>query len=652
VRLVVLFSLIAVTPTIIVAVFSYLFFSFGVQSWFSERVQSALSASLNVAEAYLREHQNVIRADITAMAADLNREASFLVLNPQRLAQVISTQASLRGLSEAVIFDGNGRIVARSGLSFALEFEPVPQWAIRLARDGEVAVMTSDNDDRVRALIKLGQFDEAFLYVGRFVDPQVLAHMERTQRAVAQYERLEGQRSGFQITFALIFLIVASLFLVAAIWVGINFATQLVRPISDLVAAAERVRAGDLAARVAEGEADGEFESLSRAFNRMTNQIQTQQSELVEANRQLDERRRFTETVLAGVSAGVIGVDQSGRINLPNRSASLLLATDLDQLVGKQLADAAPEMEALFEEACRRPDRLAQDQISMVRRGRAQTLLVRIAAEREGRDVKGFIVTFDDVTELISAQRKAAWADVARRIAHEIKNPLTPIQLSAERLKRKYLRQISVDPETFSTCTDTIVRHVGDIGRMVDEFSSFARMPAPVIKPENVVEICRQAVFLQQNAHSDISFSLDAPEGDVAIACDARQLSQALINLLKNAAEAIQGRPGAPADLPAGTVHVRVCEENGQGMIVVEDNGKGLPAAERDRLTEPYVTTRAKGTGLGLAIVKKIMEDHGGALILEDREGGGARVKLAFPPGEASVAVARERQELHETAVV
>ncbi|HEX9490439.1 MAG TPA: PAS domain-containing sensor histidine kinase [Stellaceae bacterium] len=641
VRLVILFSLVAVIPTIVVAVFSYLLFTFGVQAWFSERVRTALSGSLAVAEAYLHEHQQTIRADVVSMASDLNRDAPFLTVNPQRLNQIVAAQAALRSLNEAVVFDADGRILARSGFSLALQLEPVPDWAVRQADSGDVAVMTSDNDDRVRALVRLDRFGEVYLYVGRFVDPAVLLHMKQTQDATNEYKQLEGQRSNFQTAFSLMFVAVGLLLLTGAVLVGLRFATKLARPISSLVAAAEQVRAGDLAARVPEGAADEEFGSLSRAFNRMTHQLQTQQSELIEANRQLDQRRRFTETVLAGVSAGVIGLDQHGRINLPNRSSSLLLGADLDHLIGRQLGEAVPEMAKLLDEATRRPERLAQSQVQVVRRGRSQTLLVRIAAEREGGEVKGYIVTFDDITELLSAQRKAAWADVARRIAHEIKNPLTPIQLSAERLKRKYLKQIQIDPETFTTCTETIIRHVGDIGRMVDEFSSFARMPAPTIKDENLVDIVRQAVFLQRTATPEIRFELDLP-GSVRLACDARQVSQALVNLLKNAAESIQARDG---EVPPGMIAVRVREVAQQTALVVEDNGRGLPQEGRDRLAEPYVTTRAKGTGLGLAIVKKIMEDHGGELILEDHEGGGARVALVFNRADPRVTPARGAEE-------
>ncbi len=631
IRLVLLFGLIAVIPTIIVAVFSYLLFSFGVQSWFSERVRTALTELLAVAEAYLHEHQNTIRADVSSMASDLARDSQFLVMEPGRFGQMVAAQAALRNLTEAVVFDGEGHILARSGLTASLELEPVPDSAMQQANAGNIAVLTSDNDDRVRALVKLPQFGDVYLYVGRFIDPTVIAHMQQTQSAVAQYQKLEGERSQFQFALSVLFLVVGLLLLTGAVWAGLSFATRMARPISSLAAAAEQVRGGDLTARVPEGDSDDEFGSLSRSFNRMTHQLETQRAELVAANRQLDERRRFTETVLAGVSAGVIGLDQNGRVNLPNRPASLLLATDLDQCVGRELVAAVPEMAGLFDEVRRRPDRLAQAQIELTRNHRTQTLLVRIAAERADGEVKGYVVTFDDITELVSAQRKAAWADVARRIAHEIKNPLTPIQLSAERLKRKYTREIANDPETFTNLSDTIIRHVGDIGRMVDEFSSFARMPAPLMKEEDLVDLVRQAVFLQRTSTPEIDFTVDMPD-HAPLHCDARQVSQALVNILKNAAESIQGRDG---DAPPGEIAVAVTVGSQQVVVTVADNGRGLPSEGRDRLTEPYVTTRAKGTGLGLAIVKKIMEDHRGELLLEDREGGGARVRLVFNLGAA-----------------
>jgi two-component system, NtrC family, nitrogen regulation sensor histidine kinase NtrY len=626
IRLVLLFGLIAVIPTIIVAIFSYLLFSFGVQAWFSERVRTALLQSQAVAEAYLHEHQNTIRADVASMAADMEHESQFLIMDSQRLQQMVATEAALRSLTEAVVFDGEGRILARSGLTAALELEPVPQSAMQQADAGNVAVMTSDNDDRVRALVKLPQFGDVYLYVGRFIDPTVIAHMQQTQKAVAQYQKLEGERSQFQFALSVLFLMVGLLLLSGAVWVGLTFANRMARPIAWLAAAAEQVRGGNLSARVPEGKSQDEFGSLSRAFNRMTYQLETQRAELIAANRQLDERRRFTESVLAGVSAGVIGLDQAGRINLPNRSASLLLATELASFIGEPLAKAVPEMAHLFEEAARRPERLAQAQVELTRHHRSQTLLVRIAAERAEGEVKGYIVTFDDITELVSAQRKAAWADVARRIAHEIKNPLTPIQLAAERLKRRFLKEIASDPETFAQCADTIVRHVGDIGRMVDEFSAFARMPQPVFRDEDVGRLAREALVLQKSAHPEIAWTTAIPERGPVAPCDRRLVGQALTNLLQNAADAVAMRDGA------GHIGLAVAEEANEVRIAVTDDGVGLPETDRARLTEPYVTLKPKGTGLGLAIVKKIMEDHGGTLDLDDRpDGRGARATLSLP---------------------
>jgi two-component system, NtrC family, nitrogen regulation sensor histidine kinase NtrY len=629
VRLVGLFSLIAVLPAIIVAVFSFLFFNFGIESWFSDKVRTAITESVAVADAYVKEHQQAIRADALAMASDLDRYASTFQMNPQLLAPVLTAQAAMRGLTEAAVLDQNGTMLARTGLAFALGFEDIPKDALRRAREGEVVVMTDDKEERVRALVRLDEFSDLYLYVGRFIEPKVLAHRDETRLAAAQYQELEGQRSGFQITFAVIYILVAMLFLAAAISIGIHFAAQLGDPISRLVGAAERVRAGDLSARVPEGEQDDELVSLSRAFNRMTNQIQSQQRDLIDANRQLDERRRFTETVLTGVSAGVIGLDRGGRIHLPNRSASALLGVDLDGSLGEDLAEVAPAMGSLLEQAALYPDRLAQGQVQIAGRNGMRTLLVRIAAEHNNGEIGGFVVTFDDITEFLSAQRKAAWADIARRIAHEIKNPLTPIQLSAERLRRRYLKEIRKDPETFRICTDTIIRHVEDIGRMVDEFSSFARMPGPVLKPEDLTEIVEQAVFLERTAHPKITFETRFAARPVPLYCDARLVGQALINLLKNAVEAIEGRIAEKGPAPPGEIVVTV-EGEGPVTVTIEDNGKGLPSHGREHLTEPYVTTRTKGTGLGLAIVKKIMEDHHGELVLADREEGGARVRLIF----------------------
>jgi len=424
--------------------------------------------------------------------------------------------------------------------------------------------------------------------------------------------------------------LVSSGTLLAAVAIGLVLANQIARPIGRLILAAERVRGGDLAVRVTEAPTGDELAGLSRAFNRMSGQLAAQRSELMVAYGQIDERRRFTETVLSGVSAGVIGLDASGRIELPNRVADELLNLDLLSAIGHELADVVPEFAELLHEAAASPERARTAEIQIGAPTRRRTLLVRIGADLSGGRTDGFVVTFDDITELQSAQRKAAWADVARRIAHEIKNPLTPIQLAAERLKRRFAREITSDPDTFKQCADTIIRHVGDIGRMVDEFSSFARMPQPIIKLEDVGRVAREVLVLQQTARPQIVWHSDIPERGPMAPCDRRLLEQALTNLLLNAADAVAMREGA------GRIEVAVQPGDDDIRIVVTDDGIGLPQEDRARLTEPYVTHKPKGTGLGLAIVKKIMEDHGGRLMLDDRPDGPGAVAVVVLPARVA----------------
>ena len=668
VRLVILFSVVAIVPTVVFLILSYILLSVGMQSWFSEKVRTSLQGSRAVAQAYLEEHKQNIGKDALAMADDISENGFRISIEEGFLNELLNKELYLRSLSEAEVIDGNTMsVVGRSASSVELEFEPPPPEAIHRADfdAAEPVILTSQNENRVRALAKitgLPNVPDAILYVGRPIEPRVLAHMAETDEAVDQYERLEHQRSNYEISFILIFAAVALLLLLAAVWVGFNFATQISRRIRGLVVATERVRGGDLTARLEVNEDNDEFDTLSRAFNRMTHQLHSQQSELVEANKLLDARRRFTETVLSGVSAGVLGLDENGVINLPNRSASALLGASFDAFVGHALDEVVPEMAPLLNEARSVPGRLVEGQIRIAPDGRAKVLLVRIATEQGDDEAPGFVVTFDDITELLSAQRKAAWADVARRIAHEMKNPLTPIQLSAERLKRKYMGEIRTNPEIFALCTDTIIRQVGDIGRMVDEFSSFARMPTPSMKLENLDAITQQAVFLQRAAHPEMVFDLSLPNDPVNVSCDSRQISQALINLLQNAIDSIHARQvneAGEGETEPGHIQVSLVCEPGSTRLIVRDNGKGLPKEGRENLTEPYVTTRVKGTGLGLAIVKKIMEDHGGELVLEDAPRRGARVSLVFKttpnlmparrPPSTRAEIDAEQAVLHDT---
>ncbi len=652
VRLVYTFSVLAAAPAIIMTIFSAFFFHFGVQTWFSERVQTAVNESQAVAQAYLEEHKQVIRADTLAMAGDLDRQAAFLIGNELAFNKTVQTQSLIRNLSEALVFDTSGKILARSGLTFTLEYEDVPPYAVRRADEGGVVVMTGGNDDRVRALVKLNNFISAYLFVGRMVDPKVLSHLAATKQASEDYADLQARYSDFQVTVTMIFVLVGLVLISAAIWFGLMLARQLVGPISTLIKTADRVRGGDLTARVPENEKLEEFDFLARAFNRMTKQIQEQQGELMKANRQLDRRRRFTETILTGVSSGVIGVDAAGIIHLANSSALDLMGISSEEshnANGLNIEDIIPEIAALLEQAHARPEKMTQAEIPIMQKEGSKgkrTFLIRIVVELLGEEDIGAVLTFDDITELQSAQRKAAWSDVARRIAHEIKNPLTPIQLSAERLRRKYLNQIKDDPETFSQCTDTIIRHVEDIGRMVDEFSSFARMPEPVMKLENMARHVEETLFLHKQAHPEMRFTFSCETQDSTVLCDAGQVRQALNNLIQNAVDSVLATQNKAAQKIEGSLEILMIRYGNDGLaLIFSDNGAGLPEKENpDLLTEPYVTHKPKGTGLGLAIVKKIMEDHGGRIVLgvpewlksisKWRDAGGATIVLIFPFAE------------------
>jgi len=630
VRMVMLFSGIAVVPTIVVACFAVVFFHFSIQTWFNDPVREAVSNSLQVSRGYLEEHRDNIRAVALEMAADINRAGVLLATAPGAFGDVLATQTTLRGLTEAVIYDPyTNQVIASAGMFAGLGVSPPPQVDTEAAMKGEVVVMNGGDGTSVRAVVELDSTPALMLMIGRPVDPQILAYMKRTEAAFAQYKRLDDNRSWLQVAFVWIFALVALLVLLAAALIGLVIANQIARPIGSLINAADRVRSGDLSTRVAEIATGDELAGLSRAFNRMTGQLAAQRAELMDAYRQIDERRRFTETVLSGVSAGVIGLDAQGRIELPNRAADELLGRDLVAAIGRPLAEEVPEFAPLISEVAAAPERARTAEVQIGPANRRRTLLTRIGADLSGGRTDGFVLTFDDITELQAAQRKAAWADVARRIAHEIKNPLTPIQLAAERLKRRFAKEIHSDPDTFGQCADTIIRHVGDIGRMVDEFSSFARMPQPAIKPEDVGQIAREALVLQKTARPQIAWHSDLPERGPVAACDRRMIRQALVNLLQNAADAVSMRQGA------GTIALAVQQDGHDVRISVTDDGIGLPA-DRARLTEPYVTHKPKGTGLGLAIVKKIMEDHHGSLALDDRPGGssanpGAVATLILP---------------------
>jgi len=628
-RVLILFSVVTILPTIIVSVFSALFFNVGIQTWFNDRVQTTVEESRVVAEAYLKEHKENIRADAIAMAGDLGHVGDLANSNPVEYNRILAAQASLRVITESMVFQRN-RIIAQGPLSFALAFEHIPQDVMERANKGEAVIMDAD-DDKVRALVKLVAPDDAYLLVGRLVDSKVINHMENVQGAVNEYNNLKAQLDRLQIIFSVVFITVALLLLCASVGYGMVFAARLTTPISSLAVAAERVRSGDFAARVPDSNSSDEIGMLARSFNRMTEQLETQRGDLIEANRRLDERRRFSEAVLSGVSAGVIALDKDKKITLFNRSAVAILGSvDLPLTNETNIGEILPGIQELLSKAEHIASEVTHDTITLTQDNKTVTLHARITVEKLGDEIEGFIVTFDDISLLVSAQRNAAWADVARRVAHEIKNPLTPIQLSAERLKKKYLKFISEDQDSFVKYVDTISKHVGDIGKMVEEFVSFARMPTPVFKEEDLLPIVKKAVFSAQVANPGIEYQIDLPQNPVFMLCDERQMTQIFTNLLKNAAEAVEAKLAKNPDSGKGRIALGLTIANKIINIAVEDNGIGFPDGEIQKMLEPYVTTRAKGMGLGLSIVKKITEDHKGMINIENNVGGGAKVVLSF----------------------
>ena len=629
IRLVSVLSLIALIPTIAISVGSALFINSGVEVWFSESTRNAINQSVVIAEAYVAENRKTIEADVRAVASQLQPRMYLLRTGQQRpFESALSFFAEARGLSEAVVFDGSQNVLAASPLSETLTSDgPIELDVLNRARTGEVVLARGSDEARVRAVMRLDTLTDTYIAVGRLVDSEVIGYAERVREARANYKKLESERSGIEIGLATVLILMTLLLLVIAILAGLLFANRLVQPISELVKATSRVRSGNLSARVEEGERDDEFGTLSRAFNRMTSQLEDQRNELVDANQQLDSRRRFTETVLAGVSSGIISLDKEGLITLLNKSASDLLNTTQQELMGKSIYDILPEVSQILYRAINRGGELTEGEIVISRKSKNKQFFVKVVGNKSDRKITGYVLTFDDISELVSAQRNAAWSDIARRIAHEIKNPLTPIKLSAERLKRKYSNQIKIERQTFEECTDAIMRQVDEIGRMVNEFSNFARMPAPEFKNENLKDIVNEAYLMQSQAYNNITFEINLPKSSVNILCDRQQVVRALTNVMQNAAEAIIGDI---EDKIGGLISVKLISKNSKTSIVVEDNGPGLPSGVESKLTEPYVTTREKGTGLGLAIVKKIMEEHQGTLNIENCSSHGAKSTLTF----------------------
>jgi two-component system nitrogen regulation sensor histidine kinase NtrY len=642
-RLVALFSIIAAVPTVLVAIFASFLLQSGLEFWFSNRAQTVLSQAQSTAAIYEREHRERLRSDMEAMGVDVVRGLNAVGPTSPDFQTVLLQQVLVRQLREAALFtlsDG-GEWITYAVVNFdnrpiEQRFAPKEGQALKA---GEVTIKIG-KADRVDGLIRLDPSEPVFLYGAREINAAAVEALRQTSEAAQGYRRALERARALQLRFNAALLVGALIIVGLAIFVALRLADRLVRPLGGLVAAAGKVEEGDFTARVDVDRKDDEIGVLAAAFNRMTGRLEEQTGALKAANTQLDTRRAFIEAVLGSVTAGVIALDNEHRILLTNRSAEALLQHGAEGIEERSLGEVSHELEEFLCGDQREADVLVRAE------GGQRTLAVKRV-----RYADGWVLTFDDITEQLADQRRAAWSDIARRIAHEIKNPLTPIQLAAERIQRRFGKEVQSDPETFSRLTETIVRQVGDLRKMVDEFSNFARMPKPVFREENVHDVARTSLFLHEVAHPGVTFTLDPPQGDIRMICDRRQLSQALTNVVKNAVEAIESRRNrGEHSLEGDRVALRISKDDRQLVIDLNDTGIGLPQ-DRERLTEPYMTTRVRGTGLGLAIVKKIVEEHGGEIAFLDRPGGGTHVRIAFDLARlALLAEAAEQPQDEESA--
>lgn len=639
IRIVGLFSMIALLPAIILAIFASFSLDQRLDYWFSKRITSIINSSWDVAQSFLDEHGQVIRSDIVAMSTDIDESWKNVRGNHEKFNQLLTSQAALRTLRMAYVFKEDGSIMARAATEPDHIFTQPNPLIMASVNNGKVAIIPPGQTDELVAIKKLEKVPGAYLYVYRQVNQNVIKHLNRTKDHVAAYKALQQNRAGIQVAFGMMYVLIALILLLAAVWLGIWLANRIVAPIRDLISAAQKVSDGNLDVRVNVTKRDGDVGHLGTTFNDMTDQLRVQRDNLITANQTIDERRRFIEAVLSSVTAGVIGTDREGDVNLVNRSAGWLLGKSTDQMVGQPLSETIPEIYSILRELQLDDKSAAEGQITMMIGDAERSFAVRVTEESSDEGDYGYVITFDDITELVSAERNSAWSDIARRIAHEIKNPLTPIQLSAERIRRKYGEKLADDREVFDKCTDTIIRQVADIGRMVDEFSSFARLPKPTMEFQDMRDVVSEAVFLFQVSELDIDFSVKLPEDPLIGYFDRRLINQAVTNMVKNATEAIEtAREEAEATTKEykGEIIAELSTRDSNIIIDVIDNGCGLPKNNRNRLTEPYMTTRAKGTGLGLAIVQRITEQHGGSLRLADApktktRKSGARVSLSLP---------------------
>ncbi|MDB4085093.1 PAS domain-containing sensor histidine kinase [Amylibacter sp.] len=640
------FAIVALIPTVLVAVFAVVTLSIGVEGWFSKNVQNVVSSSLSAAEAYKNEQRDDLKIDLNFMAVRLNEYKntnSFVSDSDLRVQLILIQKLIQRGLKEAYIIDGNANLRSRGELSYLFGYEEPSEKNMEIAELGKLLIIEDWPNNEFRSLIRLNSFEDKYLYISRTVDGKILNLLDKTMESAITYNTMESQREKILWSYGLLYLGFATFVILSSILLGMLFAERLSRPVGRLAGAAQRLGAGDFDVKVIEEKGDDEIAMLSRVFNHMTKQVKRQRDDLITANEYTERRRRLFDSVLSGVTAGVIGLSSDGNVGFINLAAEKLLNLNLNANAndneGKSIHLAVPEFVDLFMLIQKNDNKTQQQEIKLTRGGTTEILLVRVSARiSEDELIEGYVITFDDVTDLVSAQRLAAWGDVARRIAHEIKNPLTPIQLSAERLKRKYSPMLADEDRNLSKLCDVIIRQTNDLRRIVDEFSKFARMPEPIKRQTNITKLLKDVILLFEVSSPKVNISFENPYNDFNASMDETMINQAFTNLIKNAGEAIDSKIKSQPDITFNPeIRISIDQKKNDLEIIIEDNGIGLPKQERSRLFEPYVTNRENGTGLGLSIVKKIIEEHNGTLELLDAspfstgESFGAKMRIIFP---------------------
>lgn len=651
VRIVGLFALVAAIPAVLVAIIASITLDLGLDRWFEIRTRQIVGSSVEIARAYMDESRRALTGNTISMAFELDRARQIYSLDRNGFQNLMNLQAKGRGFVAAQLLHRDGSQIIDAQLESDQKIPEAVEEFFTAAESGDPVSIPPGQTNFIGSMFKLREIPDAYLYTIMLLRTEVTDALRQMEANTAEYRGLEGNRLRFQLTFAVLYIGVCLVVLLSAIWMGISVADRIVAPIRRLITAADEVSSGNLDVRVGTKHTEGDLRNLSNTFNTMIDELRNQRDEILQAKDDIDQRARFQEAVLSGVSAAVIGVNAKGAVTIANRAGLPLLTPSKKAGANAELPD---ELMGVFKRARASKKNEHHEQVTIWHEGRERTLNVQVTLEQETGEQEpsaphpsSFVITIDDITDLVAAQRSTAWADVARRIAHEIKNPLTPIQLSAERIRRRYGKLITEDREVFDQCTDTIIRQVGDIGRMVDEFSSFARMPKPVLEQVNLAGIVKEAVFLQKVGWPDITFDMELGKEPLSGSYDSRLMSQAFINIIKNAAEAIEGKETNNEE--SGRILIRGHRENGRNVLEFIDNGKGLPAENRQRLLEPYMTTREKGTGLGLAIVRKVVEDHGGSIELLDapqvaKGGRGAMLRLVLPASAEGTRVAEEAQ--------